>query len=385
MVRNLKEPDLLFKRDLYAKLNEQPCRERDLQTATGRSRPTLEAYLFKGIDDQEIEKNPRTRVYSLTDKGRDELRNLDKKASIQKIIDEPSTIVCYDGPVDSLNEIDEYSAIQYFDMLGSLSLPEQMPLPVSVDAGIYASKEVGIFLELAEDWTKTIDHKLRGMGPSAVVDKTVRKMIRTDLVGPFAKSLLWDAIMQRMWALISWHKTFDTYGQDEGMEKPPPFDLDNLLGFDLAITIDYKGKALMQDIEERRKAGKRLVGGILLKIGSGVYEGVSIASTADFVDFFDRAGLLDKSDANKLRGAFRKLGITKTVFRRKRGIGSWTGESSRNPNNPDGRKAVLEVACRYLAEGRVLQMPTGVTAEMLAKVAVDKKLSKRDREQIFGA
>lgn len=186
------------------------------------------------------------------------------------------------------------------------------------------------------------------------------------MVGPFAKSLLWDAIMQRMWALINWHKKFDAYGEDEGMEKPPPFDLDNLLGFDLAL-IDYKGKALMQDIKERRKAGKRLVGAILLRIGSGVQEGVSDASTYDVVDFFDRAGLLDKSDADKLRGAFRKLGYRKTVFRRERTskgtlVGSWTvevGGSSRDGTNSDGSKVVLEVACRYLAEGGVLQMPTG--------------------------
>ena len=167
MTRNLKEPDRIFKLDLYAKLNEQPSREKDLKIATGRSRPTLEAYLFKGIDDQEIVKNPRTRVYSLTKKGEDELRNLTKTVSIQKIVDEPSTIVRYDGPVDSLNEIDEYSAMVLFDMLGPVSLPEQMPLPVTVDAGIYASEDAGVFLEMAEDRLKMIDHRLRGMEPGA--------------------------------------------------------------------------------------------------------------------------------------------------------------------------------------------------------------------------
>ncbi len=308
-------------------MNEKPLREKDLKIATGRSRPTLEAYLFKGIDDQEIVKNPQTRVYSLTSKGQDELRSLNKTVNIQKIIDEPSTIVRYDGPVNSLNEIDEDSAMQYFDMLGPVSLPEQMPLPATVDAGIYGSKEIMVFLEMAEDRTKMIDHNLRGMERGAVLDKTVRKMVRSDFVRPFAKSLLWDAIMERMWALINWHKNFDTLGKDEGMMKPPPFDLDNLLGFDLALTIQYQGKALMQDLKEKRKVGKRLVGAILLRIGSGVNESVSIASTADLVDFFDNAGLLDKGDADKIRDAFRKLGYRRMFFTEKTVLGqeeTWT-------------------------------------------------------------
>ena len=52
-------------------------------------------------------------------------------------------------------------------------------------------------------------------------------------------------------------------------------------------------------------------------------EDVSIASTADLVDFFDRAGLLDKGDADKIRDAFRKLGFRKDVFHKR--DGSWTG------------------------------------------------------------
>ena len=91
-------------------------------------------------------------------------------------------------------------------------------------------------------------------------------MIRSEFVRPFAKSLLWDAIMKRIWRIVNWHKTFDAYGKDEGMMKPPPFDLDNLLGFDLALTIQYKGKELMQGIEERLKAGRGLVGAILLRM-----------------------------------------------------------------------------------------------------------------------
>lgn len=388
MVRKYRHYKDEKKARLYAPLKnaETGLRHKDLSKLSKLDYFTFNCYLDHFLKEREIYMDTVSRTYKLTEKGREELHRLDRMVRIQKIVGEPSTVVYYDGLVDSLNEIEQDSIIQYFDMLGPLSLPEQMPLPASIDTGIYASKEVGMFLQLAEDWTRMLGQ----MKPGAVVDKKVRKMIRTEVVGPFAKALLWDAIMERMWALINWHKHYEV---DKKVEKPPTFNLDYLLGFNLAIIMEYEGKKLIdpknyREAIEKRKAAKRLVGAILLRIGSGVQEGVDEASTYDVVDFFERGELLSHDDAEKLRSAFRKLGYRKVTLRRQRSKGRiWLssdgGGSSRDGTSQEGRMIVLEVACRYLAEGGVLQMPTGVNAESLARIAVYK--DQNDIEKLMSA
>jgi predicted transcriptional regulator len=336
-----------IKVSVYAQLKTQKLRFTKLFTASGRNKVTLSEYLTHGQELGEIAKDPRTKDYYLTEKGQDELDRLEG----QRV--EKESPIRYSGEVDSLNELSSYDFDSY--QIDGLVRLNELPLPIPVTTAIYGSEELAFLF----NWGK--DHLLYHDGVSP------RQLSKAMLKGPnysLVKQFLWMHILERLWGLAQWH---GEYRANSKYPKPPSFTLENIIGFDLSLTVRYEGKKLAksQDVTEIKRTSRRFVGALLLRIGCGITEGLSHTSTYEVITLLEEGGLLDAKDAAKVRRALRGT----RPIRRRVAHGFETVHSSGGFGEPEQR-IVLEVAIRYLKEGGILEIEDGMTPAKLAKRAL---------------
>lgn len=343
----LKNYDEDIKTSVYEQLKTQKLRFTKLVEASRRNKVTLSEYLTHGQELGEIAKDPRTREYFLTEKGEDELDRLEG----QRV--EKESPIRYSGQVDSLNELSSYDFDSY--QIDGLVAFGELPLPIPVTTAIYGSEELAFLFNRGKD------HLLYHDGVSP------RQLHKAMLKGPsysLVKQFVWMHILERLWGLAQWH---GEYRANSKYEKPPPFTLESIIGFDLSLTVRYEGKKLAksQDMNEIRLTSRRFVGALLLRIGCGLTEGLSHTSTYEVITLLEEGGLLDGKDAAKVRRALRGT----RPIRKRRAHGFETVHSSGGFGEPEQR-IVLEVAIRYLKEGGILEIENGMTPTKLAKRAV---------------
>jgi hypothetical protein len=346
--RRLKRPSREIKRELYEELSRGGLRERELQRVTGRSRPTLEVYLTKGAEDGEITKDPRTREYSLTPAGRAELDRLTTAQGLEQAdchypaeIGHRATwgdprLWPRRGPRPNL-------------VYGSVYNSE-LPLPAKVYTAVYASKELrDWFLSYQSDAMAAVEMGLAGAKelPRLVLEDS--RVIEPGLVERF----VWAMIEQRMYLLAA-----ELEDQDSG-ERAPLFTLENILGFDVSLTLRYDGAKMFPKLvrkrgggsslkagvgkEERKWIARRLAGAILLTIACGFMPLNYPLDPAALIAEFEKGGLIDRDDAatvSRVLSEATKAGMPE---------GNGMPELTRSQ-----RSIIGEVAFRYLKDGDVI-------------------------------
>lgn len=340
---------------IYSELNEGRHRFNDLAEKLGRNRVTLSEYLVHGEESGEIERTPRTREYGLTAKGRQELHKM-KVTYALKVAD------ChYHEEIDSIGEIPEY--VREGITSGRL-LSKPLPMPVRVT--IFGSHELRPVFGLYEDVIAAEDER----SPK----KSLIEFLKDRLQG-LAEEFLWEYLDQHVSMLA---ESYEEAGGESAKKRPT---LEDLLGFQLSMAIEYDGKRILADlgtdVKERRRIAKRFVGAILLGPASGDYD----ESDADSICLLQNAGLISERDAAEVIENLNKA-------------------SSRTPigfTNKE-RKALGEIAWRFLREGRVVdesnqQLPPrqswgervdtviGDTERVLVKVT--KELDDKERQHIM--
>jgi hypothetical protein len=334
------------KGSMYRALARRPLGFSQWLAASGLDRWTFNHYRAHALKSEEVRKESKHRgKYHFTEKGQAEIARIEDINRLGK------QRRYYRGSLTSLNELSPPSEL--WNLEAQVRLLE-LPLPGSVDVGMYGSEELYPLFEWAENHLQAID----GVGSKKVRGEFLKGS--RHIVEPF----LWTHIWERLSFLLRWHGEYELKFTKEN---PPPLTIENILGFDLSLRIDYEGKELLRQAkpEELYKIGRRLVGSVLLKLAYSE-EGESEYSTADVIPLLVKSRLLDEKDAQALIRV-----VPKEVRKRGEDQGISFISSSRGKFRWEDRTAiVLPIALRYLSEGGVLQVPKDSTPEAMAKQSV---------------
>lgn len=351
----LKRPSRETKRRIYEELSGGGLRERELQRVTGLSRPTLEVYLTKGAEDGEIKRDPRTRGHSLTPAGWAKLDRLRTEQGLEEAdCHYPAEIGHGRTWGDSRLWPRRWPRPNLFYRSAD---DGELPLPVKVYVAVYASKELrDWFLAYQSDAMAAVEMDLAGAKelPRLVLEDP--RVIEPGLVERF----IWAMIEQRMDLLAAKLKD-----QDPG-ERAPLFTLENILGFDLSLTVRYDGVKMFPKLvrkrgdgssletgvgkEERKRIARRLAGAILLNIACGFMPlnyplDWLVKNPAALIAELEKGGLIDRDDA--------------TTVSRVLSDAAKAGMSGGNeriwPELTRSQRSIIgEIAFRYLKDGDVI-------------------------------
>jgi hypothetical protein len=341
-----------IKLSMYQKLSRRPSRFNDLVEALDRNRVTVSEYLLHGQKESEVERDPRTKEYHLTEKGNEEVDRILADRARQKAPFRYHGMIgpgsgafaewkwCFPPP----GEWSRNSGDNYYDLAVAISGSPRygvgtprLPLPVDLDASFYGSEEFREFFGREEVFLQE-----EGLRP-----KTTIATVLDDAVRPLAEAFFSFFLVQRFADLLLWHAR-----SKEGQTKEalPPLTLETILGFDVSMTIRYHGKERFlkrvpsaSELRERHLITKRLVGALLLR---GAYcRDLEIGYP--YVDLIQTAGWLDKEDAgaiNRVYLQWKKAGNQEREIRKP------------SPDNPL-RRLLYETGWRYLKEGGYAEEP----------------------------
>ena len=305
MTRPIKHYSDEIKAHIYRKLSGRTLTFSKLITCTRKNRVTLSQYLKNGKDELEIEWDQKTKKYSLTAKGRDELNRITTTQEIRK------QAVWYSDELELSREIiepdpDEKESLKSLLWNGFLEDLETPPLPVPVSVTTYGSDQ-----DLFYSATRSAHRAHPSLGP-----RRIRKEILRKQTGSVARNVVWDVILDRVWRLLELHRAYSgkrTLTEPQCKESPLPLTLESILGFDMSLTIRYEGTKLMKS----KQTAKLLAGSLLLQIA--MTEGVrpEAAMAPGFPTFYDifpyleKGGLIEGIDVDRIT----KGGILEVAFR----------------------------------------------------------------------
>lgn len=308
LVRKLKAYSDEIKLSIYENLSQRGLRFDSLAEASGRNRVTLTEYLVHGQEESELSRDPRTKEYMLTPKGRDELERLLIEQSRREASFE------YHGRIEptgySIPPSPTAIGKERYQAVSHMLLGYELPLPLTTTGSIYGSEALKFIQEAEERWLQDLKVSPRRIGPEML----------DDLVRRYAEPLVWRFILRRLGMLLEWHEFYGKPSEPDDADwmteyqkkKPPALTIENILGFDLSMSIRYNGTRLLKSgaqmtnrsgLAERKRAKNILVGATLTNIA---YEHPESGQEVGVIDHFRKAGLLRKEEAdiiNKLEQA----------------------------------------------------------------------------------
>jgi predicted transcriptional regulator len=376
LARKLKNYNDEVKASIYEKISERGLRFDSLAETSGRNRVTLSEYLVHGQEVSEVQRDPRSKEYLLTPKGQDELERLREMLLIARSRKEagfeyhgyiksiPHSIPVLPTAVSK----DRHQAAEH------MLLGYELPVPLSTTGSIYGSEELKFIQESEEDSLRGYGWSPREV-PREMLDDLVRRyaepfvwrfiLRRLGMLLDWHEQYDLQAEADRLLELgTSWANLKDdikpeelgkeglTYNLGSGDQdfhmtifengarlhdgttthyirdkhlpwliaqqmrpkpkKPPPLTVENILGFDLSMSIRYDGTRLLKPatsrsgIEERKRAKNILLGGILMNVAystpeSGMEQGV--------IDHLGKAGLLPKEEADTVNELYDAMFI----------------------------------------------------------------------------
>src|SRR5208282_5962450 len=185
--------------------------------------------------------------YLLTPKGRNELERLSIERSRREAsfeyhgFIEPRTYSIPPPPA-SIGK-SRYEAALH-SMLGY-----DLPLPISTTGSIYGSEALKFIQDDEERWLQDLKVNPRRIGTEML----------DDLVRRYAEPLVWRFILRRLGMLLEWHETYyNNYHEKQEkpddsdwlrkfrQTKPPALTIENILGFNLSMSIRYDGTRLLR-------------------------------------------------------------------------------------------------------------------------------------------
>jgi hypothetical protein len=300
-----------------------------LQEITGRSRPTLGAYLDKGKKDGEVQRNPRTMEWSLTSKGIQELHRLQDELQRREAPLKHYTGVLY--PPKHLSSLSrtfpppqqiDPARLGFYTHLALSHLPLIMPF----QASLYVSEKLETIFE--SDFDVALDD-------FDIKPEKARKRILSETLQRLGEQLFWALVTRRLSFLLEWHDYYRKgklaiYRQEKpamphrskpgsramgsaerqgyhASSNPSPLTIENILGFDTSATLDFRGEAAFHrpskkarlPKKSRQLIGKRLVGSLLLRVayGDSTLKNFGVVVAEQFAE----SGLLEEEDALLLK------------------------------------------------------------------------------------
>lgn len=345
MVRKLKDYDPEIQYSIYKPLKKRCLGFNDLVHVSGVNQGTVNEYLAHAKDAGEIAKGRGRRgEYHLTPKGHDKLERIriERKNVGQK------QRKWYDGDVDSIDQL--WNMKELVDPLMFGTVEKEMPLPLPAYAALYGSVELDCLRETAESsvlnrraiedqWDATlgavwswIDHAVYGSKfppnkPKKLGSKTLHSEARQFLTAEWTRQIVKRVMRVNLFHLLDLHRA---YHNAKLSEEPPPLSLENILGFDITLTVSYNGSKLrtppestLRALLNRQNMQNRLVGWLLLEIayeeGRNApkafqrYPSTSLYhSLYETIPLLEKAGVLRSEDVDRIRQG----GIVRVAFRR---------------------------------------------------------------------
>jgi len=327
-----------IRRRVLTTLKDHSLGSKKLSEQTSVSRVTLTRHLPNLVSEGYVNRDRKTQKYSSTEKG---LHEIDRLQEL-KWFGNQERGVYLSGIVKG--KLDASAPF----WIGAIQLDEDLPLPIEARASVYISKE----LAPSFDYAEYID-RIHGVG-----SKSIPGRLLEGTVGDLAKKFWIRNLAEWLVQLVTWHNRYK-YG--EVKQKPPPFSLESILGFDFGVTIRYEGKDAakrwLNDPKSREKARSRLVGVLLLRM---VFSTVVTThfSYEDLLDLMGEGGILLAKEAKRLKKLFVTIHGETKMRREKDGSMTGHGHFPRRDTKQrqQARDNLLRIAIEYLQKGEALEL-----------------------------
>jgi len=228
-----------------------------LAERTRISRVTLTKHLPELLNDGCVMRDRNTLAYCLGEKGLSEIDQMKEDEWFEKHKREEYLSGAVEGKLEVLDGL----------WVGRATSNSDLPLPIPAIASVYLSEEfVPSF-----NYARFID-RIHGVG-----SKTIPRRLLEGTVGDIVKQFWILNEQEWMIRLVEWHVR---YQRKETKVRPPPFNLESVLNFNLGVTFRYEGKAAVEkwrnDPASAEKARCRFLGVLLLRMA------FSYVMTTDF-------------------------------------------------------------------------------------------------------
>jgi len=358
--RGIRLGEAEVKRRVLSALEDGSLNANSLSTSTNVSRVTLTKRLPPLLRDEYIVRDPKSRAYHLGERGRHELDRLRE----MKWFEEHSHEVYLSGVIEGKLDVLEPFWIGRIQLEGS-------PTPIPMPASIYVSREFADNYDRGEAFLKYHD----GLGP-----KKARAVMLEGTMGDLAQQFMLRNLAERCLNLAEWHKSYEFR---DTRAKPPPFNLESILGFNFGVTFRYNGKGALrrwsenplskENLREQSKAKHRLVSFLLIRMALGT-EGTAIFSSRDYLDLMKDGGLISPEEARELKKLYDNM-WTRVIVKKKRerGIARYETRHTGPRGSLSFKKAqdaFLKIALRHLWKGEGLATPPSMPLDDVYKYAL---------------
>ncbi len=317
---------------------------------TNISRATLVKRLPELLKEGYVARDQTTREYYLSGKGLQEISHLQTLEWFEDHSQEIQRQGMIEGRI-----YDEHGLWITRVLAGGELPPEDLPLPTPVSTSLYLSKEFYESYDRAEASARVYD---------GLDVKKARAQVLEASIGHLVQEFMIMNLVERCLNLAEWHRAYE---KSEIKRKPPSFDLESILGFNLGLIFRYDGKKMAEEwlrearapeaVREREKVGYRLTGILLLYMASTRVSTPNF-SNEDLFDLMAKGELLPVDEAKKLRRLYVKV------------WGGRMGKSERIiSKSPERRKvrkerkAFLKIALEYLHKGDALKLAPHVSID----------------------
>ena len=313
MVRTRKKYSDEVKISIYEQLASRGLRFNKLARASRKNHVTLTKYLAHGKEEGEVALDPTTSKYRLLSKGRQMLNKFQEERRRREGYfcggflyprrHLSSLSVVFPPP----RELDPARLDLYKHLI--LCNP---PLIMPFRASLYGSEKLLPIIERTEDIALDVYR---------TKPRTLKQSLVSDILQRIGEQFFWSLVARRLGFLLEWHE----YRRGRAMpklpkrtrrmrpspsehpgyhnfSKPPPLSIENILGFDASVTLDFHGKTEMDQLASQGQIHqllcRRLVGSILLRLA---YDDSPLKTHGEaLAQQLTASGLLKKEDASIL-------------------------------------------------------------------------------------
>lgn len=316
-------------------LKERRLGAKELAERTNISRVTLTKHLPELSAGGYLKRESDTLAYCLSDKGLSEIDQLKEIEWFKKHNHEEYLSGTVEGRLEVLDGL----------WMGRVMSDSDLPLPIPAIASVYLSEEFAPSF----DYARYID-RAHGVG-----SKSIPKRLLDGTVGDLVKQFWIMNQQEWLMRLVEWHVAYE---KGETRQRPPPFNLESILGFNLGVTFRYDGKDAIEkwhmDPTSAERARCRLLGVLLLRM-TFTSIGTTHFSYEKLLKLMSGT-ILSTEEGNKI------LQLLVKIYGRRQVQGTGGSTKRSFPSERERHRAIKElatIALSYLQKGRALALGEG--------------------------